>query len=371
VSLAGRLDDQDLATLLQSLATNGSTGKLALTRRDGHAILAFRVGKIIYAASSGMRETFGNILVLRGLVSESDLLVALERQHAATLPTRLGSVLVQMGKVDEKALREVMKQQTEDVIAELVRWKTGFFKFEPLVFAPGGEVEVDIKDFLVTEGFSPQEMLDDARRSHYPPEPAALPLAPPPLPPLPPQLPGQETAGPPATVPLGAIVPEAASPAVTAEVTLRLMRYAAQILNRGVLFLVRPDEVRGMGQFGVQIPGRPAADQVRDTVIPLGEPSVFRDVVERRETYRGPLEDSRWNRHLVYRLGGQQPGEIVAVPMIVGGAVTVILYGDTLPDVRPIGPMDTLEFMIVDAALAMERALIETREKTLVEKRQK
>jgi len=131
---------------------------------------------------------------------------------------------------------------------------------------------------------------------------------------------GDEAAAAAVPVPLGAIVPEAPSPAVTAEVTLRLMRYASQILNRSVLFLVRPDEVRGMGQFGVQIPGRPAADQVRDTVIPLGEPSVFRDVVERRETYRGSLEDSRWNRHLVYRLGGQQPSEVVAVPMIVGGA---------------------------------------------------
>jgi hypothetical protein len=308
-----------------------------------------------------MRESFGNILVLRGLVSEADLLLALERQNAAPEPSRLGSVLVQMGKVDEKALREVMKQQTEDVIAELVRWKTGFFKFEPLVFAPGGEVEVDIKDFLVTEGFSPQEMLGEAQRVR-PPEPTAPPITPPPLPPVPAPHPGDEAG--PTLVPLGAIVPEAPSPAVTAEVTLRLMRYAAQILNRGVLFLVLRDEVRGMGQFGVQIPGQPAADQVRDTVIPLGEPSLFRDAVERRETYRGPLEGTRWNRHLVYRLGGQQPGEVVAVPMIVGGAVTVIFYGDTVPDLRPIGPLDTLEFMIAEAALTMERALVETREKT-------
>jgi hypothetical protein len=88
------------------------------------------------------------------------------------------------------------------------------------------------------------------------------------------------------------------------------------------------------------------------------QPSLFRDVVERRETYRGPLEDARWNRHLVYRLGSQQPGEVVAVPMIVGGAVTVIFYGDTVPDLRPIGPLDTLEFMIAEAALAMERALV-------------
>ena len=63
--------------------------------------------------------------------------------------------------VDEKALREVMRQQTEDVVAELVRWKTGFFQFETVAFAPGGEIEVDVKDFVLAEGFSPQDMLGD------------------------------------------------------------------------------------------------------------------------------------------------------------------------------------------------------------------
>src|SRR5215475_10964647 len=105
-----------------------------------------------------------------------------------------------MGKVDEKALREVMKQQTEDVIAELVRWKTGFFKFEPLVFAPGGEVEVDIKDFLVTEGFSPHEMLGEAQRVR-PPEPKAPPITQP-LPRIP--IPPAGNGAGPTLVPLGA-----------------------------------------------------------------------------------------------------------------------------------------------------------------------
>ncbi len=350
---AGRLEDHNVADLLRSLALARASGKLTLTRRDGHALLAFRAGRIIYAASSALRETFGSILVLRGLLSEADLMEALERQHTAKEPTRLGNVLVAMGKSDEKALREVMRQQTEDVIAELVRWKSGFFQFAPLTFAAGGEVEVDVKDFLLTEGFSPQEMLGDTA-------PQGLPAAAPPEP-------GEADP----TVPLGALVPEAASPVFTAEVTLRLMRYAAQMLSRGVFFVVRPDELRGMGQFGVQVHGQAASEQVRETVVPLGEPSVLRDVVEKRETYRGPLEDSRWNRHLVHRLGGQEPDEVVVVPMIVAGAVRALFYGDNLPDNRPIGPVDTLEFMIAEAGLAMERTLVETRERALNDKRER
>jgi hypothetical protein len=348
VSFAGRLEEQGAAELLRSLARSAASGKLTFTRRDGHAVLALRSGRIIYCASSAMRETFGNILVLRGLLSEGDLLEALERQHQATLPVRLGQVLVAMGKVDEVALREVMRAQTEDVIADLVRWKTGFFQFETLAISAAGEIEVDVKDFLLPEGFSPQEMLGDT------------------APPLP---------SPVAASDLDAVNDAAleelfsSSPSVTAETTLRLMRYAAQILSRGVLFVVRPDELRGMGQFGVQVAGHSASDQVRETIVPMGEPSVLRDVVDKRETYRGPLEDLRWNRHLVHRLGGQEPTEVVVIPMIVGGAVAVLFYGDNVPDYRLIGPVDTLEFMIAEAGVTMERTVVDTRERTLYDRK--
>jgi hypothetical protein len=351
VSFAGKVEDQNPAELLRSLARAAASGKLTFTRREGHAVLAFRSGRIVYAASSALRETFGNILVLRGLVSEADLLQALERQHRAKEPVRLGDVLVAMGKVDDKALREVMRQRTEEVIAELVRWKSGFFQFEPLPLAAGGEIEVDDKDFLRSEGFSPQEMLGDT--------------APPVSPPARPAPPGGET--PPPGFPH--FLASSASPALTPEVTLRLLRYASQILSRGVLFAVRGEELRGMGEFGVQVVGRSAAEQVRETVVPLGEPSVLRDVVEKRETFRGPLPDSRWSRHLVHRLGGQEPSEVVIVPMIVGRQVAALFYGDNVPDLRPIGPVDTLEFMVAETAAAMEQAPADSRERSRPERK--
>jgi hypothetical protein len=72
----------------------------------------------------------------------------------------------------------------------------------------------------------------------------------------------------------------------------------------------------------------------------------------------------------VHRLGGQPPREVVVIPMIVGGAVSILFYGDDLPDHRTIGPLDALEFMIAEAGVAMERALVEGRERSLLEKRQ-
>ncbi|HEY6547610.1 MAG TPA: DUF4388 domain-containing protein [Vicinamibacteria bacterium] len=387
---SGRLDEQDVAELLRALARSDASGKLTLTKRDGQAVLAFRSGHIIYAASSSMRESFGHILVLRGLISESDLLAALRRQHQTAPPRRLGQVLIDMGKVDAKALREVMRQQTEDVLRELLKWKTGFFQFEPVVFVPGGEVEVDVKDFVLTEGFSPQDVLGDTT---------------PPFPGVATGTTASATASPTDTFPPGAFAPGAfttgafaavksaaasrpghspfarepavltdvlplsSAPAVTAEVTLQLLRYASQILSRGVLFVVRGEELRGIGQFGVQVKGRSASELVRDTVLPLGEPSVLRDAAEKRQTWRGALDDARFNLYLVERLGGAAPTEAVVVPMIVGGTVTLLFYGDNVPELRPIGPLDTLEFMIAEAALTMERGLLEVRERTLQERK--
>ena len=159
MSLSGRLEDAGLPALLRTLADNASTGKLALTRPDGHALLVFLRGRVIYASSGSLRVPFGTILILRALISEKDLTAALERQHSAGPPKRLGAVLVEMGRIDEKTLRDVIHQQTELVFADVLRWRTGFFEFQPLTVKQGGEVEVDVKDFLLAEGLDPKEVL--------------------------------------------------------------------------------------------------------------------------------------------------------------------------------------------------------------------
>jgi hypothetical protein len=95
---------------------------------------------------------------------------------------------------------------------------------------------------------------------------------------------------------------------------------------------------------------------VRSIVIPLGEPSVLAEVVRRQETLKGPVAKTRWNRHLIDQLGGQEPLEAMAVPMIVGGAVNVVRYGDNLPEAREIGPLDALRVLMGEAAREMGEA---------------
>jgi hypothetical protein len=353
MSLGGRLDTLDLSAILQTLAVSHASGRLTVTRLDRHAVLLLRSGRLIYAAGGSAGATLAGRLLERGLVSERDLLAALERQHDGTRYRRLGDVLVEMGFLAQGTLRAVVRQHVEELLGELLEWKDGFFRFEPLPAEAEGAVEVDLGDFVVSEGLAPQELLMRAvtaldRGGTPPAAPGSAPA--PAL--SPPSEPATAPAPAPAAEGTGSYTAD-----FTGEVVLSLLRFASQILTRAVVFSVEGDVARGVGEFGVRESGRFEADVVRETVLSLREPSVVRLAVERRRPYVGPLEPTRPNLRLVERLGGSQPQEAVALPLIAAGEVRLVLYGDNGASGRPIGPLDALEAAVSRAARILERTI--------------
>ena len=224
-------------------------------------------------------------------------MTALERQHDGTGFRRLGDVLVEMGLLAEGTLQAVVRRRMEELVGELLAWKSGFFRFEPA--APGGDadVEVDLGDFVLPGGVPPQELLmravaalDHARPL---PPPAAADAAAPaavrgprgrsPSPPRPGPTPRTTSARPSCRC--------CASPRSS---------WPAPSSSRW-----RATPPSGVGEFGVRLPGgRSGAEAVRQTVLSLREPSILRAAVERRRTYAGPLEPTRVNLALAERLGG-------------------------------------------------------------------
>jgi hypothetical protein len=350
MSFVGRLEDNELPELLHYVSLNKKTGKLSLTRRDAHGVIVVRLGRIVYAASSSVRETFGNILVCHGLISEAVLAEALERQHAEPEPRKLGEILIEMEKLTETDFTEVLRQQTGLVVLELCRWRAGYFKFEPLAITADGEIGVDAEDFVVAGGVNTEEVLVQAlTKLDEDDSAAAAAAAPTPG--------GPEPVSEPAR--LQEIAKENRSPALRGEVTLNLMRSASRLVTRGLLLVVRGDEVQGTVNFGLTDDDRETP--VRSIRVPLGEPSVFSDVIDRRETFRGPLLDVEENRRFVQMMGGSNPREVIVVPMMVRESVELIFYGDNLPDGKPIGPTEELELAMTEASLAMEREALEQR----------
>jgi hypothetical protein len=343
VSFGGRLETLDLSALLQTLSVGAASGRLTLTRLDRHAVLVLRGGRVVYVTGGAAVEPLAGRLLRQRLVEEKDLVRALERQHDGTGYRRLGEVLVEMGLLAEGTLQMVVRQRMQELVGELLAWRSGFFRFEPARNASQNEVEVDLGDFVLPGGLPPQELLmravtalDHADLSQPPPPQSLRPMP-------------------------GAVVPEEASPSptgsypadFTGEAVLSLLRFASQVLARAVVFAVDGVEARGVGEYGLKARG--AAEAIRETVLSLREPSILKVAVERRRSYEGPLEPTRVNLQLVERLGGEKVCEAVAVPLVVLGEVRYVLYADNAPLGRSLGPLDTLESAAARAARIIEK----------------
>jgi hypothetical protein len=296
-----------------------------------------RQGRIVYAASSSIRETFGSILVCRGLVTPESLAAALEHQHLSADGKKLGTLLVEMGSLTEPQLQDVLRQQTGLVVQELCRWASGYFRFEVAPVASSGEIGVDAEELVVAGGVATDQILleamtrldEDGEAPSVPSTPRAI-----------------------ASAPL--------SPSLRGELTLGLLRRASQVVRRGLLLVLRGDEAQGAGQFGLQ--GRAEPDEIARSIrLPLAEPSIVSEAIDRREVWRGSIPETPANERLVALLGGPRPAEAVVVPMLLREGAGLVFYGDNGGEGEPLGLVEDLEWALLEAGLAMERDLLEQR----------
>lgn len=373
MDLEGRLDRLDFADLLQMLGSGGRSGKLTVTQYGGQGLVVLRKGKIIYAATNSARETLGNMLLCKKLISEEDLAKGLELQARATEERRLGSILVSHGLLSQEDLESVISEQVGKAVAEFLEWNDGFFRFEEFELPDRGEVGIDATDLLLDEGLGADEVLlsffhrFDSEGAQ--PEPRTADDDGPIEEPTEDSITGilqisiskagrrSDTR----STSLKSIIAELHSPEFTCEVTLGLLRYCQEIVRRGVLFRTGRSGISGMGQFGYARYLGCAPDFVRQITMPLGQSSVLTEAVARKSVFLGPLEETAANRYLVRRLGGAWPKEVVTAPLIVHGRALLIFYGENLPGNEPIGPSDNFEVVLAHAGLAIEKNLLAKR----------
>ena len=129
-------------------------------------------------------------------------------------------------------------------------------------------------------------------------------------------------------------------------------------MKRAVLFVVRGDEVQGAGQIGFDVDAEPD-DHARSIRLPMGESSVITEAADRRETWQGEIPRTPTNEKLLGQLGGEWPKRAVVVPLMVREGVGLVLYGDNGLEDRALGPVEELEWALLEAGLSMERDLLE------------
>lgn len=160
---------------------------------------------------------------------------------------------------------------------------------------------------------------------------------------------------------LRGMLEELGNPSLGGGIILLVLRFASEFMNRAVIFIVKEDVIVGLGQFGVDDGDGLANARVRNLRIPRDASSLFSRVVDTRLPFKGESDGSTWHRYLLEELGGGVPGEVFLGPIISEGKVVAVLYGDNIPENRPVGDTEALEIFLSQAGMAMERALLQRR----------
>jgi len=147
-----------------------------------------------------------------------------------------------------------------------------------------------------------------------------------------------------------------------------VMKVAREFFERGVLFLIKNEEIRGLGGFGQAGAGENITLIVREIAIPLSEPSVFVDVVSSGRARHGSLPESKWSKHLMGRLGRFRSSDIALLPLVAHRDTIAILFGDNPETGRPLQRLDAFEVFMQQAGVAMENAILQRKLRSVDEK---
>ena len=337
MAITADIEDLAVTEFMMMLAQNQKTGQLTVERGDDRVMLAFRNGAMVYATSTGVRETVGAMLVRRGLIDNDQLQEALQRQQRTEAVALLGEILVGMEAVGTDDLHQVVYLQFQNVVREVLTWPKGRAEFVSMDIPELGEVRVDPREIILDEGFVTERLLlggsveIDEVTSH--PEPA--------------DQSGRLHAA------LSKIREN--SLVITAEMAAAILDGAQDLVHRGALFAVYEDALGIVGGFEVGGDSSSLTRAGHRVARLLGEDSVFSWVIDEGRSYRGKLRDGAGNRPLRELLGDGEPDEVIAVPVIVDGRVAAVFYGDNGIDGGPIGRTSDLERVVAAVAREMGR----------------
>ncbi|MCL4558391.1 MAG: response regulator [Deltaproteobacteria bacterium] len=158
---------------------------------------------------------------------------------------------------------------------------------------------------------------------------------------------------------LKSMIDELTNPGFAGEVTLLIMRFASELLNRGILFLVVKNRLKGLGQFGLEAFLKSPNTAVKKMVIDVDEHSLMGRLINGRAPVKGAPERNDSNRRFFDQIGGEWPVESYAIPLLTADRVAAVFYGDNVPFKRKIPDMIAFEIFMSQASIFMEKAYLE------------
>ena len=152
------------------------------------------------------------------------------------------------------------------------------------------------------------------------------------------------------------------------QIAVVVMKVAREFFERAILFVVKNEEVRGLGGFGLAPRDETINLVARQVAIPVAEPSVFRDVVVGRKPFAGPLPKDRWSGHVAGRIGRFQSRGVAILPLVSHHETIAIVYGDNPETGREPARLDALEVFLRQAGVALENVFLQRKVQGLRDK---
>ncbi len=149
------------------------------------------------------------------------------------------------------------------------------------------------------------------------------------------------------------------------QIAALLMKVAQEFFERSILFVVKNDQVRGLGGFGLAPREETLNLLARQIAIPLGEASVFADTASRRRAFVGPPPADRWSGHLLGRIGRFQSSEIALLPLQAHRETIALLFGDNPETGRGVAGLEALEVFVHQAGIALENVFLQRKLQSL------
>lgn len=362
MSLIGRLEDLALSDIFQILSIGRKTGTLIMEGEKGKAFVVFKNGLIVRADTDMMEGNLGHDLLKNNVIKETIFNLALEVKKR--LPDKpVAEILLELGSVTKETLDKVTRKRIERVIYHLLLMNQGIFRFELDNLDIDNLIQIEDKGWEVSKGLSPEYLLmegarvyDEERRGELVDGPLSNEQ-------------GEEweedwSSQPIATErkdmsALKAMTQELRFPNSASEITLLILRFASDIFQRGVLFMVGEEEMAGLGQFGLDI--ERADEKIRETILNYTMSPFLLGIIRSAQSYKGPLEKDGVTEMMIREIGGNWPLEVAVFPVIAEGRVVALLYCDNALTGEDLGETEGLEIFMSQAGLALEKSILQRR----------
>lgn len=147
MAIEGPIKELNLMDLFQLLAMSRKSGVLTLDSTQNVGQVFFSGGNITRATLQQGEEKLGQKMVRDGKLSPGEVDSLLAEQSGRKPRKPLGTLAIEAAGLPKNVVMEKLRAQVEDVVAIIMDWHDGYFRFEEMELPP----DQDLGFSLVTE----------------------------------------------------------------------------------------------------------------------------------------------------------------------------------------------------------------------------